>query len=46
MEPPPDWSAVWSLHERLQTTYLVRNAGRELYPWVSFAAAIRVVGGA
>lgn len=46
MELPPDWSAVWSLHERLQTAYLVRNGSWELYPWVSFAAAIRVVGGA
>jgi hypothetical protein len=45
MEPHPDWSAVWSLHDRLQATYLVRNGSQELYPWVSFAAAIRVVGG-
>lgn len=43
MEPAPDWSAVWLLHERLQTACEMWDGSWELYPWVSFAAAIRPV---
>jgi hypothetical protein len=40
MEPEPQWSAVWSVHPRLQRPYQVANGTWEIYPWVSFVAAV------
>lgn len=43
LEPSPQWSAVWSVHQRLQGPYQVANESWETYPWVSFAAAVQPV---